>query len=140
MFPTKPLLYRHPSPVVNQVLAIMIQDRPFDAALAAATKVIISPWATEIVSKVLRATPRFFFRPLRSIGSQNNTVRHRPPLTQRNLRLESRKLRNGSTQSESVWVYPKRSSSFTGLNPISNSPITNPPSRRWPLSLLKLID
>ncbi|GMH00740.1 hypothetical protein Nepgr_002579 [Nepenthes gracilis] len=96
MFPTKPLLYRHPSPVVNQVLAIMIQDRPFDAALAAATRVTISPWTTEIVSEVLRATPRFFFQRLRSIGRQNNTVRHRPPLRQRNLRLESQKLRNGS--------------------------------------------
>ncbi|GMH00737.1 hypothetical protein Nepgr_002576 [Nepenthes gracilis] len=96
MFPTKPLLYRHPSPVVNQVLAVMIQDRPFDAALAAATRVTISPWTTEIVSEVLRATPRFFFQPIRSIGHQSNTVRHRPPLRQRNLQLESQKLPNGS--------------------------------------------
>ncbi|GMH00728.1 hypothetical protein Nepgr_002567 [Nepenthes gracilis] len=75
----------HPSHVVNQVLAIMTQDRPFDAALAAATRVTISPWTTEIVSEVLRA-----------IGRQNNTIRQRPPLRQRNLRLESQKPRNGS--------------------------------------------
>ncbi|GAB2270374.1 hypothetical protein Dimus_005277 [Dionaea muscipula] len=99
MFPSMPLLYRHPSSLVNQVVSIMLQDRPFDATLAASATTAptgTTPWTTKTVSEVLRSVPRFFFQPIRSIGRQSNTLRHRTPLRQRDLRLESRKRRSGS--------------------------------------------
>ncbi|GAB4837363.1 hypothetical protein Ancab_002240 [Ancistrocladus abbreviatus] len=94
MFPTRQLLYRHPSAIVNQVVSIMLQGHPFDASLAASTS--INPWNAENVSKVIRSVPIFFFQPPRSIGRQNNSLRHRTPLRQRNLRLESQKRQRGS--------------------------------------------
>uniref|UniRef100_A0A7C9ABV8 Pentacotripeptide-repeat region of PRORP domain-containing protein n=1 Tax=Opuntia streptacantha TaxID=393608 RepID=A0A7C9ABV8_OPUST len=95
MFRTRDLLYHHGSPLVNQVLAAMIRDRPFDATLAIAAAGG-SPWTTEIVSEVLRSMPTVFFLPTRSIGRQHNPTRHRAPLKQRNLRVESEKLQKGS--------------------------------------------
>ncbi|KAL8166123.1 hypothetical protein V2J09_007622 [Rumex salicifolius] len=94
MFPTKPLLHRrHASHLVNQVLAVMVKDRPFDASLSASA---INPWTTELITEVLRSIPRFFFLPTHSIGRQNGTVRHRAPLRQRSLFIESQKHRDGS--------------------------------------------
>ncbi|KAF8031213.1 hypothetical protein BT93_D0425 [Corymbia citriodora subsp. variegata] len=78
--------------IVNQVLAVIIQDREFDAKLAASAKPSSPPWDTESVSEVLRSIPRCFFQSPRSIGRQR-TFRHRAPLRQRNLRRESEKLR-----------------------------------------------
>ncbi|XP_021730582.1 pentatricopeptide repeat-containing protein At1g77405-like [Chenopodium quinoa] len=85
MLASKPHFYHHRSPVVKQVLAVMIRDSPFDAATT-------SPpysWTTQTVSDILRSIPIFFFTPTRSIGRQSNLFRHRAPLKQRDLRQES---------------------------------------------------
>ncbi|KAJ4849479.1 hypothetical protein Tsubulata_037643 [Turnera subulata] len=80
--------------VANQVLSIMIQNRPFDAQLAATTASPTS-FTADSVSDILRSISRFFFLPPRSIGRQN-TTRHRSPLRQRNLKQEAHKLRTNS--------------------------------------------
>lgn len=80
--------------LVNQVLASIIQNKPFDPQ-PPGTK--ISPkhqWSVDTVSEVLRSIPRFLFQSPRSIGRQNN-FRHRAPLKQRNLKKESEKARKG---------------------------------------------
>ncbi|XP_074292499.1 pentatricopeptide repeat-containing protein At1g77405 [Silene latifolia] len=94
MLPTKALGYRHRNAVVNQTLASMIRGRPFDKAVQGAAERY--PWTADQVSEILRSVPTFFFLPSSSIGRQTNTTRHRSPLKQRNLRLESDKLRKGS--------------------------------------------
>ncbi|CAO2819670.1 unnamed protein product [Amaranthus hypochondriacus] len=92
MLATKPLFYHHRSSIVNQVLALMIKDTPFN---------LFNPpdsfsWTSESVSDILRSIPIFFFTPTRSIGRQSNPTRHRAPLKQRNLSLEFEKLQKGS--------------------------------------------
>ncbi|CAH1439392.1 unnamed protein product [Lactuca virosa] len=83
--------------VVNQVLAAIIQNRPFDSHLAKSPSLTHHfsnpPWANELITNVLRSIPRFFFQSPRSIGRQN-TFRHRAPLKQRNLHQESIKIHN----------------------------------------------
>ncbi|KAL6962205.1 hypothetical protein U1Q18_037161 [Sarracenia purpurea var. burkii] len=93
MVSSKPL-YRSNISLVNQVLAAIIQNRPFDSQLAATALNSNQPWSVDTVSEVLRSIPRFFFQSTRSIGRQRN-FRHRAPLKQRNLREESNKLHNG---------------------------------------------
>lgn len=89
MIPSKPLNANRSCFLANQVLSIMIQNRPFDTQLASA--ITSSCLLTvDLVSDVLRSIPRFFFLSTRSIGRQN-TTRHRPPLKQRYLKQESRK-------------------------------------------------
>ncbi|XP_010253174.1 PREDICTED: pentatricopeptide repeat-containing protein At1g77405-like [Nelumbo nucifera] len=81
--------------LVSQVIVVMLQDRPFDAQTAASiTRLNFNPWTVEIVCEVLRSIPRFFFQSARSIGRQKG-FRHRTPLRQRNLRLESDNLHDG---------------------------------------------
>ncbi|KAI4389759.1 hypothetical protein MLD38_001951 [Melastoma candidum] len=75
--------------VVNQVLAVILQNRPFDASLASSTK-SAHGWSTHLVSDVLRSIPLFLFQSPRSVGRQNS-FRHRTPLKQRNLKKERRK-------------------------------------------------
>ncbi|KAB1221011.1 hypothetical protein CJ030_MR3G029257 [Morella rubra] len=95
MIPSRPL-YRNHSSLVNQVLAAIIQKRPFDARLAASTTTDPNSsqpaWTVESVSEVLRSIPRVFFQSTHSIGRQRG-FRHRAPLKQRNLKEESTKLR-----------------------------------------------
>ncbi|XP_052201551.1 pentatricopeptide repeat-containing protein At1g77405-like [Diospyros lotus] len=96
MISSKPLL-RSNSSLVNQVLSVIIQNRPFDAELAPAasnTQNTNQPWSIEAVSEVLRSIPRLLFHSTRSIGLQKS-FRHRAPLKQRNLREESNKAQNG---------------------------------------------
>ncbi|KNA24483.1 hypothetical protein SOVF_015260 [Spinacia oleracea] len=85
-------LHHHRSPVVKQVLAVLLRDGPFDAATFSAS----FQWSTQPVSDILRSIPTFFFTPTRSIGRQPNHNRHRAPLKQRDLRQESVKLQNCS--------------------------------------------
>ncbi|KAF5749050.1 pentatricopeptide repeat-containing protein [Tripterygium wilfordii] len=75
--------------LVNQVMAVMIQNRSFDAQLAASTN---QPWTLDLVSDILRSIPNFFFQSPRSIGRQMG-FRHRAPLKQRHLNVESHKFR-----------------------------------------------
>ncbi|XP_010416682.1 PREDICTED: pentatricopeptide repeat-containing protein At1g77405-like [Camelina sativa] len=77
--------------VIDQLIAAMIQNRPFDAVLASST--VANPWSQQLVSDVLRSIPRFFFISPRSIGRQKG-FRHRSPLKQRNLREESQRRRS----------------------------------------------
>lgn len=94
MITSRPL-YRDHTSVVNQVVAAIVQNRPFDARLAASATANPSnaqPWTVESVSEVLRSIPRFFFQSPRSVGRQSG-FRHRSPLKQRNLKEESNKLR-----------------------------------------------
>ncbi|KAA8546433.1 hypothetical protein F0562_002828 [Nyssa sinensis] len=95
MISSKPI-YRCHNSLVNQVLAAMIQDKPFDAQLAASATTPNSnrPWSVEVVSEVLRSVPRLFFQSARSVGRQRG-FRHRAPLKQRNMREESNKVRKG---------------------------------------------
>lgn len=84
---------------VNQVLAAIIQNRPFDSYLAKSSSSLShqfsnQPWATKLVYEVLRSIPRYFFQSTRSIGCQNGS-RHRAPLKQRNLHGESIKIHKG---------------------------------------------
>ncbi|KAG6626224.1 hypothetical protein I3843_15G028800 [Carya illinoinensis] len=84
--------HRNPASLVDQVLAAILQNRPFDARLAASATAGQSVWTVESVSEVLRSIPRVFFQSARSIGRQSG-FRHRAPLKQRNLKVESDKLR-----------------------------------------------
>ncbi|XP_010471935.1 PREDICTED: pentatricopeptide repeat-containing protein At1g77405 [Camelina sativa] len=77
--------------IIDQLIAAMIQNRPFDAVLASST--VANPWSQQLVSDVLRSIPRFFFISPRSIGRQKG-FRHRSPLKQRNLREESQRRRS----------------------------------------------
>lgn len=82
--------------IVNQVLAVIIQHRPFDAQLAASAITALNnhPWNVETISEVLRSIPRFLFQSTRSVGRQKG-FRHRAPLKQRSLREEYNKFRKG---------------------------------------------
>lgn len=84
--------------VVNQIMAAIIQNHSFDSHLATSSSLSHQfsnqPWATEVVTKVLRSIPRYFFQSTRSIGRQTG-FRHRAPLKQRNLHEESVKIRKG---------------------------------------------
>lgn len=88
--------YRGTTSIVNQVLAVIIQHRPFDAQLAASAITALNnhPWNVETISEVLRSVPRFLFQSTRSVGRQKG-VRHRAPLKQRSLREEYNKFRKG---------------------------------------------
>ncbi|KAJ8762774.1 hypothetical protein K2173_022903 [Erythroxylum novogranatense] len=83
---------RQSSLIINQVLSVMIQGRPFDTHLASSTT-SIELLTLDCVCDILRSVPRHFFLSTRSIGRQNST-RHRSPLKQRNLKSESRKSQN----------------------------------------------
>lgn len=87
MKPSQPLCNR----IIDQLIAAMIQNRPFDAVLASST--VANPWTQQLVSDVLRSIPRFFFISPRSIGRQKG-FRHRSPLKQRNLSDESQRRRS----------------------------------------------
>lgn len=93
MFPSKPL-YRSPSqtPFVNQILAAIIKNQPFQSSIPPLEKNPL--WTTETVTQVLRFIPRFLFQSPRSIGNQKG-FRHRAPLKQRNLKIEYFKAQNG---------------------------------------------
>ncbi|KAM7253403.1 hypothetical protein ACFE04_026021 [Oxalis oulophora] len=80
------------SRLVNQLLTVIIQNRQFDAKLAATTNPNIN-WTQTLVSEILKSIPRHLFQSPRSIGRQP-TTRHRTPLKQRRLNEESRKLQN----------------------------------------------
>lgn len=89
--------FRSQTQIVNQVLAAMIQNRPFDLQLAATGSTnpcFNQPWSPELVSEVLRSIPRSFFQSPRSIGNQKG-FRHRAPLKQRNLREEMKRSQKG---------------------------------------------
>ncbi|KAM7511104.1 hypothetical protein LguiB_009979 [Lonicera macranthoides] len=89
--------FRSDTQFVNQIIAAIIQNRPFDAQIASSTSPtphLNHQLTVESVSEVLRSIPRIFFQSTRSIGRQKGT-RHRTPLKQRNLREESTKARNG---------------------------------------------
>ncbi|XP_021896511.1 pentatricopeptide repeat-containing protein At1g77405 [Carica papaya] len=76
--------------LISQVMAAMIQNRPFDATLAASTITTTNPWTIDLVSDILRSIPRFFFQSPRSISRQKGH-RHRAPLKQRDLKEEHRR-------------------------------------------------
>lgn len=76
--------------IVNQVLSVILQNRPFDARLASSTK-LGRGWSTHLVSDVLRSIPIFLFLSPRSVGRQKS-FRHRTPLKQRNLKKELQKV------------------------------------------------
>ncbi|CAM8878147.1 unnamed protein product [Rhodiola kirilowii] len=78
------------SSIINQILSIIIQNRPFPSHLPA-----IQQLPTHAVSEVLRSIPRLLFQSTRSIGRQI-TSRHRTPLRQRNLSLEYENRRSES--------------------------------------------
>uniref|UniRef100_A0A803NTU5 Pentatricopeptide repeat-containing protein n=1 Tax=Cannabis sativa TaxID=3483 RepID=A0A803NTU5_CANSA len=86
-------LYRDYTPIVNQILATILQNREFDTHLAALATTS-HRWSSEAVSEVLRSVPRFFFRSPRSIGTQKG-FRHRSPLKQRKLKEELDRFGNG---------------------------------------------
>ncbi|KAL5559659.1 hypothetical protein UlMin_035870 [Ulmus minor] len=86
-------LYHNYNRIVDQVLVVMIQNRPFDANLAASATTF-RPWSAEAVSEVLRSVTRFFFQSPRSIGRQKG-FRHRAPLRQRKLKQERDNFNNG---------------------------------------------
>lgn len=92
MILSKPLC-RNYTPIVNQVLAAMLQSREFDSHLASSAATS-HQWSSETVSEVLRSVPRCLFRSPRSIGTQKG-FRHRSPLRQRNLKEESNRFDNG---------------------------------------------
>lgn len=69
---------------VNQVMAAMIKNYPFDVTSNGATTCSDHPLSAELVSEVLRLVPRLFFQSPRSVGCQKG-FRHRAPLKQRNL-------------------------------------------------------
>ncbi|KAG6608037.1 Pentatricopeptide repeat-containing protein, partial [Cucurbita argyrosperma subsp. sororia] len=90
-----PLRLRNPR-LVDQILAAMLQNRPFDTHIHCAATT--SPtrhqlWSSETVSDVLRSVPRLFFQTTRSIGIQKG-FRHRAPLKQRKLKEEAYKFQN----------------------------------------------
>ncbi|KAK9726091.1 hypothetical protein RND81_05G189800 [Saponaria officinalis] len=93
MLSTKRFECRQQCRIVKQTLCAIIRDRPFDAALGAAVR---GQWSGGAVSEVLRFVPTVFFLPSASIGRQPDSARHRTPLKQRDLRLESEKLCKGS--------------------------------------------
>lgn len=76
--------------IVNQILSIIIQNRPFPPHLSISHQI-----TNHVVSEVLKSIPRLLFHSPRSIGRQN-TTRHRTPLKQRNLKLESSKLHSNT--------------------------------------------
>ncbi|KAM5569103.1 pentatricopeptide repeat-containing protein [Rosa sericea] len=88
---SKPL-NRNYTPLVNQVLTVVLKNRPFDPnpSVSATTT---QPWTSDSVSQVLTSIPRFFFQSPRSIGCQTG-FRHRAPLKQRHLRQETYKFHN----------------------------------------------
>uniref|UniRef100_A0A7N0TBR7 Pentatricopeptide repeat-containing protein n=1 Tax=Kalanchoe fedtschenkoi TaxID=63787 RepID=A0A7N0TBR7_KALFE len=75
--------------LVNQILSIIIQNRP----LSTPHRLPSQPIPIHTVSEVLRSIPRLLFPSTRSIGRQT-TSRRRTPLRQRNLADESTKLRS----------------------------------------------
>ncbi|EEF42118.1 pentatricopeptide repeat-containing protein, putative [Ricinus communis] len=77
--------------LINQVISLMIQHRPFDIQLASSTTT--SLLSSNLISDVLRSIPRFFFQSTRSVGRQS-TTRHRSPLKQRSLKQETHKHNN----------------------------------------------
>ncbi|CAN8234211.1 unnamed protein product [Cochlearia groenlandica] len=77
--------------IIDQLIAAMIQNRPFDAALASST--VTNPWTHNLVSDTLRSIPKYFFISPKSIGRQKG-FRHRSPLKQRNLSDESKRRRS----------------------------------------------
>ena len=101
MNPSAPL-HRSPSqtPFVNQILAAIIKNQPFETSISTSASVQNTPqakipiWTTETVTEVLRFIPRFLFQSPRSIGSQKG-FRHRAPLRQRSLKIESFKAQKG---------------------------------------------
>ncbi|XP_047331408.1 pentatricopeptide repeat-containing protein At1g77405 [Impatiens glandulifera] len=93
MISTRPLRQQSAS-LVEQILTIIIQNRPFDAKLAASIVNPTQTWTVDTVSEVLQSIPRFFFQSSRSIGRQK-TFRHRTPIKQRKLQLESKRIRKG---------------------------------------------
>ncbi|KAG8389766.1 hypothetical protein BUALT_Bualt01G0012700 [Buddleja alternifolia] len=79
--------------VVSQVLAAIIQNKPFNPTPPPPHRRRI--WTSEIVVQVLRSIPLYLFQSSRSIGRQNS-FRHRSPLKQRNLKQETIKYQTGS--------------------------------------------
>ncbi|CAN0893229.1 Pentatricopeptide repeat-containing protein At1g77405 [Linum grandiflorum] len=92
--PQRPPTRNRTSAVMNQILSVMLQARPFDANLTSSTT-SAALLTADLVSDVLRSIPRFFFLSLRSVGRQN-TTRHRSPIKQRNLEVEHCKHRDGT--------------------------------------------
>ncbi|KAG1358585.1 pentatricopeptide repeat-containing protein [Cocos nucifera] len=78
--------------LVGQVMAAMLQDRPFGPALTPSPG--FPGWTSAAVIDVLATIPRFFFLSARSIGRQHS-FRHRSPLRRRSLRRESADLGRG---------------------------------------------
>ncbi|PKA49366.1 Pentatricopeptide repeat-containing protein [Apostasia shenzhenica] len=73
--------------LLRQVIAAMIQRRPFNSSLCLCPS--FHGWTSDLVCTILASVPRFFFLSPRSVGRQTFSSRHRSPLRQRNLRLES---------------------------------------------------
>lgn len=86
-------MYSKCTRIADQVLVAILQNRAFDAQLAALASTSQS-WSVEAIAEVLRSVPRFFFQSPRSIGRQKG-FRHRAPLKQRNLKDESNRIQNG---------------------------------------------
>ncbi|XP_071711424.1 pentatricopeptide repeat-containing protein At1g77405 [Rutidosis leptorrhynchoides] len=80
--------------VINQIMASIVQNRPFDSHFAKSSSFSSHYFSTELVTEVLRTIPRYFFQSARSIGRQTG-FRHRAPLKQRNLHEETIKFRKG---------------------------------------------
>ncbi|MQM19985.1 hypothetical protein Taro_052999 [Colocasia esculenta] len=78
--------YRHLA-LVRQVMAAMIQGRPFAPSLLSSPR--FPGWSSDAVRCVLASVPRHFFLSPRSVGRQRVSTRHRSPLRQRDLRREA---------------------------------------------------
>lgn len=84
---------------VNQILAAIIKNQPFQTSILPSAPTQSTPQlkfqiCTETVTEVLRFIPKFFFQSPRSIGRQKG-LRHRAPIKQRSLKIESFKAQNG---------------------------------------------
>ncbi|XP_074372089.1 pentatricopeptide repeat-containing protein At1g77405 [Apium graveolens] len=79
---------------INQVMAAMIKNHPFDVTSSGATNCSDEPLSAQGVSEILRLVPRLFFQSPRSVGCQKG-FRHRAPLKQRNLGVEMSRASKG---------------------------------------------
>ncbi|KAL6504867.1 hypothetical protein OROHE_023625 [Orobanche hederae] len=81
--------------LISQVLAAIIQNKPFNTTPRPHFPHHQRTWTSENVIRVLRSIPLHLFQSPRSIGRQKS-FRHRSPLKQRNLKKETIEYQKGS--------------------------------------------
>ncbi|KAK1422170.1 hypothetical protein QVD17_25104 [Tagetes erecta] len=80
--------------IIHQILSAIIQNHSFNSHLTNSSFSSNQTLSTQIITQVLRSIPQYLFQSTRSIARQPGS-RHRSPLKQRNLHLESIKIRKG---------------------------------------------